>query len=74
MLELKFVRNNPDVVREALIRRNMGTELIDSLLEEDKAWRECLQEGDELKHQRNVVTQEIAKLKKEKQDATVQDR
>ncbi len=69
MLELKFVRNNPDIVREALIRRNMGTELIDSLLEVDKAWRECLQEGDELKHQRNVVTLEIAKLKKEKQDA-----
>lgn len=70
MLELKFVRNNPDVVREALRRRNMGTELVDTLLEYDKAWRECLVEGDKLKHERNVVTLEIAKLKKEKKDAT----
>jgi seryl-tRNA synthetase len=69
MLELKFVRNNPDIVGRALITRNMGTELIDSLLKYDMAWRECLVEGDELKHKRNMVTHEIAKLKKENQDA-----
>jgi seryl-tRNA synthetase len=69
MLELKFVRNNPDIVRSALINRNMSTELIDSLLKYDVAWRECIAEGDELKHKRNVVTREIAKLKKENKDA-----
>jgi seryl-tRNA synthetase len=69
MLELKFVRNNPDVVGRALITRNMGTELIDSLLKYDMVWRECLVEGDELKHKRNVVTHEISKLKKENKDA-----
>lgn len=68
MLELKFVRNNPDIVRRALINRNMGTELIDDLVRCDIAWRECLVEGDELKHRRNVVTREIAKLKKENKD------
>lgn len=68
MLELKFVRNNPDIVRRALINRNMGTELIDELVKCDIAWRECLVEGDELKHRRNVVTREIAKLKKENKD------
>lgn len=69
MLELKFVRNNPEVVREALIKRNMSTEPLDKLLEYDRAWREALKEGDELKHRRNVVSLEIAKLKKEKKDA-----
>ncbi|AKB73775.1 Seryl-tRNA synthetase [Methanosarcina lacustris Z-7289] len=68
MLELKFVRNNPDIVGRALINRNMGTELIDSLLEYDVAWRECNAEGDSLKHKRNVVTREIAQLKKEKKE------
>ena len=69
MLELKFVRNNPDIVSRALIDRNMGTELIDSLLKYDVEWRECLAEGDKLKHKRNVVTREIANLKKENKDA-----
>ncbi len=68
MLELKFVRNNPDIVGRALVNRNMGTELIDSLLEYDVAWRKCLTEGDSLKHKRNVVTREIAQLKKENKD------
>lgn len=68
MLELKFVRNNPDIVGRALINRNMGTELIDSLLEYDVAWRKCNSEGDSLKHKRNVVTREIAQLKKENKE------
>lgn len=70
MLELKFVRNNPDVVRSALISRNMSTELIDSLLEYDASWRERLTEGDNLKHKRNVITREIAQFKKENKDAS----
>jgi seryl-tRNA synthetase len=69
MLELKFVRNNPEVVREALDKRRASTEPLDRLLEYDKAWREALKEGDALKHQRNVVSLEIARLKKEKKDA-----
>jgi seryl-tRNA synthetase len=69
MLELKFVRNNPEVVREALGKRHASAEPLDKLLEYDKAWREALQEGDALKHKRNTVSLEIAKLKKDKQDA-----
>ncbi len=69
MLELKFVRNNPDVVREALDKRRASTEPLDRLLEYDKAWREALKEGDALKHERNVVSREIAQLKKQKKDA-----
>ena len=70
MLELKFVRNNPDIVSRALIDRNMGTELIDSLLKYDVEWRDRLAEGDKLKHKRNVVTRDIANLKKENKDAS----
>lgn len=70
MLGLKFIRNNPEVVRRALVDRNIGTELIDSLLIYDNAWRDCLVKGDDLKHKRNVIAREIAKLKNGKQDAS----
>jgi seryl-tRNA synthetase len=70
MLELKFIRNNPEVVRDALIKRNMSTEPLDQLLQLDKEWRECLVEGDRLKQQRNKVSLEVANLKKQKQDAS----
>ena len=72
MLELKFIRNNPEVVRDALVKRNMGTEPLDQLLLLDKEWREGLVEGDRLKQQRNKVTLEVASLKKQKQDASSQ--
>ncbi len=72
MLELKFIRNNPEVVRDALVKRNMSTESLDQLLQLDKEWRECLVEGDRLKAQRNKVTLEVANLKKQKQDASTQ--
>ena len=72
MLELKFIRNNPEVVRDALIKRNMSTEPLDQLLQSDREWRECLVEGDRLKQQRNKVTLEVASLKKQKQDASSQ--
>lgn len=72
MLELKFVRNNPEVVRESLIRRNMSTEPLDRLLSVDKEWREGLVEGDRLKSQRNKVTHQIAAMKKEGKDATAE--
>lgn len=63
-----MVRKDPDIVRRALQSRNMGTELIDSILEYDKSWRECLVEGDRLKHERNVVSREIAEQKRQNKD------
>jgi seryl-tRNA synthetase len=65
-----MVRKDPDTVRRALRNRNMGTELIDAILEHDKSWRQCLIEGDRLKHERNVVSREIAEQKKQKQDSS----
>jgi len=65
-----MVRKDPDTVRRALQNRNMGTELIDAILEHDKSWRQCLIEGDRLKHERNVVSREIAEQKKQKQDSS----
>jgi seryl-tRNA synthetase len=74
MLELRFIRDNPDVVRRALINRNMGTELVDRLLECDRAWREALVEGDRLKHERNVVDREVGELKRQNEDISLKVR
>ncbi|WP_066634197.1 serine--tRNA ligase [Desulfolucanica intricata] len=64
MLDLKFVRNNPDLVREALIKRQ-ETITLDKFLQLDEQRREKLVVVEQLKNRRNVVSQEIGKLKKE---------
>ncbi len=67
MLDLKFIRENSEKVREAT--KNKGEKAdVDLLLSLDEKRRTLLLQADELKHQRNVVSEEIARMKKEKQD------
>ena len=49
MLDLKFIRENPDAVREMLKHRNMDVAVLDDLLACDKNWRGVLLELEELK-------------------------
>lgn len=67
MLDLKFVRENPDLIREALRKRRAQFDL-DELLELDEKRRALLVQADDLRALRNRVSDEIARMKKEKKD------
>ena len=68
MLDLKYVRANPDRVREMI--RNRGYDLDISRFEAlDRKRRERLTELEELRHRRNRVSGEIAAMKKNGEDA-----
>jgi seryl-tRNA synthetase len=71
MLDIKLFRETPDLIRDNLKKRGWADDqiyMVDEVIESDEKWRKSRQEADELKHQRNVVTQEIADAKKEGQD------
>jgi len=68
MLDIKYIRSNPEKVIEALKNRNAQVSL-DEFMELDKQRREYIQEVEKLKNKRNTVSQEIARLKREKKDA-----
>jgi seryl-tRNA synthetase len=67
MLDLKFIRENVDKVKEAANNKNEKPD-VDVILGLDQKRRTLLSEADSLKHQRNVVSEKIAQMKKEKQD------
>ncbi|MGI6534026.1 MAG: serine--tRNA ligase, partial [Peptococcia bacterium] len=69
MLDLKFVRNNPQLVKDGLIKRNMTTELIDQFLTIDESRRQKLVVVEQKKSRRNSVSEEIGRLKKAGQNA-----
>jgi len=69
MLDLKFIRENPDRVREMLKQRNTEAE-IDKLLQYDEKWRSLLSETEGLRCLRNTVSKKIAELKKAKKDSS----
>ncbi len=63
MLDPKFVRYNPEVVKEALAQR--GTDIsLQPFLELDQRRRELLVQVEKLKNKRNVVSEEIGRRKK----------
>jgi seryl-tRNA synthetase len=73
MLDIKFIRTDTDLVREALGRRGpRAGEALEELLGLDRSRREVLVKLEERRALRNTVSDEIAKLKRDKQDATSQ--
>ncbi|WP_027367378.1 serine--tRNA ligase [Desulfocurvibacter africanus] len=68
MLDLKFLRGNMDLVRQALANRNSSLSL-DHFEELDRKRRELLLESETLKSERNKASVEVARLKREGQDA-----
>lgn len=68
MLEIKFVRQNLSVVREALQKRNTDADL-EALVGFEDLRRESLLEIENLRFRRNSVSEEIAKIKKSGGDA-----
>ncbi|WP_290819331.1 serine--tRNA ligase [Halovivax sp.] len=72
MLDRTYVRENPDEVRAAL--ENKGVDLdLDRLLSIDEQWRELKARGDDLRHERNQVSQTIGELKREGRDEEAED-
>jgi seryl-tRNA synthetase len=68
MLDLKFIRENPDLVKNAVKNKNESAD-IDKILELDKNRRDIIGEVEQLKALRNKVSEQIAAKKKNKEDA-----
>ncbi|MBI4791689.1 MAG: serine--tRNA ligase [Deltaproteobacteria bacterium] len=69
MLELRFIRDNIDLVKEKIKLRNITSSRIDAFVDIDRQRREQLAEVEVLRNRRNTVSQTIAELKKQKADA-----
>jgi seryl-tRNA synthetase len=69
MLDIKFIREHPDVVKEG-IRKKGDTDRIDEILSIDAQRRELVQKVEVFKNRRNVVSEGIGKLKRSGQDAS----
>lgn len=66
MLDLKYIREHPDEVKEALIKRNEIAP-IEEILELDERRRTLLADAQGLKHQRNTTSKEISRMKEKDQ-------
>jgi seryl-tRNA synthetase len=73
MLDIRFVRSSPDVIRADLKKRNDRDKLtwVDDLLKKDARSRELKMETDVLRQRRNTIAREINAARKSGQDVKV---
>ena len=66
MLDIKLIRDTPELVKNNLAKRGNPEclKMLDDLITTDREWRLNLTKLNELRHQRKQITIEIAKLKK----------
>ncbi len=67
MLDIKLIRENPELVKKNLKKRNdkEKLKLFEELIAEDKKWRAVLGKINDLRQERNKVSLQIAELKKQ---------
>jgi seryl-tRNA synthetase len=71
MLDVKFIRDNIDVVKENMRRKNRkDLKIVDELISLDSKWRKLKYDEDELRSERNKISEEVGKLKKAGKSAT----
>jgi len=70
MLDIKFIRENPGLIKEGARKKRIEID-IDRLLEVDEERRNLLQESENLKSEKNKASQEIAGLKGEEKAAAI---
>jgi seryl-tRNA synthetase len=69
MLDIKLLRETPDVVRADLRKRGRDPAVVDDVRAKDAAWRDGLKRMEELRAERNRSGKLIAEAKKAGQDA-----
>lgn len=74
MLDIKLIRENPEMVKQNLVKRGdmEKLELLEKLLQYDKEWREKTTRLNELRRRRNELTAHIANIRKEGKDASTE--
>lgn len=72
MLDIKFVRENPNLVKENLKRRGDEGKVpwVDELLANDAKWRSVQSEANNLRSKRNKITEQVAQLRRKGEDTS----
>ena len=63
MIDIKLIRDNPEVVFQAMEKRGEARESIDEIIGLDNSFRQLLQEAEALRARRNEVSKQISLMK-----------
>jgi seryl-tRNA synthetase len=70
MFDIKIIRENPQLVGDNAKKRGYDSKIVDQALKLDESWRSFKKQADDLRRERNKVSEEINQLKKAGKDAS----
>src|SRR3989304_7969265 len=70
MIDLKDLRERPEVYRANMKKKGRNEKIVSDVLELDEQWREVKLKADKLRHERNSISEQINQAKKKKADAS----
>lgn len=74
MLDINLIREQPETVREALVKRQMDPDYVDQVLSLDEKRRELIVNVEEMRSERNTVSKEIGRMKdKDERQAKIEE-
>ena len=73
MLDIKFIRKNPDAVRADLVKRGdkEKQQWLEDLIQKDVEYRQLLADMEKMRAERNVITRKISEAVKKKDGKTI---
>ncbi len=63
MIDIKLIRENPDIVVQAMQKRGESPSLITEVIELDNTYRQLLKDAETLRARRNDVSKQISRMK-----------
>lgn len=68
MIDIKLIRDNPNLIKKNCKNRGYDEKAVSEILDIDTKWRKLKQEDDELRGERNKISESINQAKKQKKD------
>lgn len=68
MIDIKILRENPELIKKNTKERGYEISLVENLIAADTEWRKCKKEDDDLRCERNKVSESINAAKKAKDE------
>jgi seryl-tRNA synthetase len=70
MFDLKYIREHEKEIRESVLKRGQDIKGLNDLLKKDKEFLTLKQEVEDLRHERNIISERINEAKKKGQDVS----
>jgi seryl-tRNA synthetase len=68
MIDIRLIRENPQLIRKNVENRGYDLNIFDEIVKKDIIWKKLKKQDDDLRHERNKISEEINKSKKDKNE------